>query len=103
MLHAITRTSRTDGVSLRVSLRVRLGLVALVFLVLAGVGLSTLMLRSWGRTLDRRGEARMTADVVAELDAEPDAAPGDGGPNANAGDGPATARAALSHGGTMRP
>lgn len=52
-----------------ISLRVRLGLVALVFLVLVlvAVGLSTLMLRSWDRTLDRRVEVRQTASEVAEL------------------------------------
>lgn len=52
-----------------VSLRARLGLVALVFLVLVfvAVGLSALMLRSWDRTLDRRVEARHTANEVAEL------------------------------------
>ena len=51
------------------SLRVRLGLVALVFLVvvLVAVGMSTLMLRSWDRTLDRRSSVRQAANEVAEL------------------------------------
>ena len=51
------------------SLRVRLGLVAVVFMVLVmiAVGLSALMLRSWDRTLDRRVEVRQTAGQVAEL------------------------------------
>lgn len=51
------------------SLRVRLGLVALVFLVLvlAAVGFSSLMLRSWDRTLDHRVEVREAANEVAEL------------------------------------
>lgn len=53
----------------RTSLRVRLGLVAVVFmaLVLVAVGLSTLMLRSWDRTLERRVEMRQTAGEVASL------------------------------------
>lgn len=51
------------------SLRVRLGLVALVFLalVMIAVGMSTLMLRSWDRTLDRRVEVRQVANGVDEL------------------------------------
>lgn len=51
------------------SLRVRLGLVALLFLllVMVAVGLSALMLRSWDRTLDRRVEVRQAANEVAEL------------------------------------
>ncbi|MFP5489022.1 MAG: PP2C family protein-serine/threonine phosphatase [Acidimicrobiia bacterium] len=51
------------------SLRVRLGLVALVFLVvvLVAVGMSTLLIRSWDRTLDRRGEVRQAANEIAEL------------------------------------
>ncbi|MEZ5297210.1 MAG: CHASE3 domain-containing protein [Ilumatobacteraceae bacterium] len=51
------------------SLRTRLGIIALVFLVmvLIAVGLSTLMIRSWDRTLDRRGEARAASVAVAEL------------------------------------
>ena len=36
-------------------------------MVLAAVGLSTLMVRSWDHTLDQRGDARMAADDVAEL------------------------------------
>lgn len=50
-------------------MRVRLGLVALVFLVLVlvAVGMSTLMLRSWDRTLDRRLTVRQAASEVAEL------------------------------------
>ena len=52
-----------------ISLRARLGLVALVFLVLVmvAVGLSALKLRSWDRTLDRRVEVRHAANDVAEL------------------------------------
>jgi serine phosphatase RsbU (regulator of sigma subunit)/CHASE3 domain sensor protein len=51
------------------SLRVRLGLVALVFmvLVLIAVGMSTLMLRSWDRTLDRRVATRQMVNDVAHL------------------------------------
>ena len=51
------------------SLRVRLGLVALVFLVvvLIAVGMSTLMLRSWDRTLEHRVTVRHAANEVAEL------------------------------------
>ncbi len=51
------------------SLRVRLGVVALVFLtvVLVAVGMSALMVRSWNQTVDERGEARMIADDVSEL------------------------------------
>lgn len=61
--------SMNPGEPGRTSLRVRLGIVALVFLVmvLMAVGLSTLMIRSWDRTVDRRGDARMAADDVAEL------------------------------------
>jgi Predicted periplasmic ligand-binding sensor domain len=53
----------------RTSLRIRLGLVALVFLVLVlvAVGMSTLMIRSWDRTLDRRVEVRQAASEIAEL------------------------------------
>lgn len=53
----------------RTSLRVRLGLVAVVFmtLVLVAVGLSTLMLRSWDRTLERRVQTRQAAAEIAEL------------------------------------
>ena len=52
-----------------ISLRVRLGLVALVFLVLVliAVSMSTLMLRSWDRTLDRRATVRQASNEVAEL------------------------------------
>lgn len=52
-----------------ISLRARLGLVALLFMVLVmvAVGLSALMLRSWDRTLDRRVEVRQAANAVAEL------------------------------------
>ena len=51
------------------SLRNRLGLIALVYLttVLIAIGLSTLMIRSWDHTVDQRGEARLLADDVAEL------------------------------------
>jgi serine phosphatase RsbU (regulator of sigma subunit)/CHASE3 domain sensor protein len=51
------------------SLRNRLGIIALVYLgtVLIAIGLSTLMIRSWDRTVDQRGEARLAADDVAEL------------------------------------
>ena len=51
------------------SLRFRLGVVALVFLamVLVAVGLSTLMLRSWDRTLNERSEARTVADLITDL------------------------------------
>jgi CHASE3 domain sensor protein len=51
------------------SLRNRLGIIALVYLgiVLIAIGLSTLMIRSWDRTIDQRGEARLAADDVAEL------------------------------------
>lgn len=52
-----------------ISLRARLGLVALVFLTLVfvGVGASTLMLRSWDHTVDRRVDVRRTSNEVAEL------------------------------------
>ena len=51
------------------TLRFRLGVVALVFLamVLIAVGLSGLMLRSWNRTLHERADIRMVADHVSEL------------------------------------
>ena len=51
------------------TLRFRLGVVALVFLtmVLIAVGLSGLMLRSWNRTLQQRADIRGIADDVAEL------------------------------------
>ena len=51
------------------SLRTRLGIIAVVFLlmVLVAVGLSALMIRRWDRTLDARGEARAAAADVAEL------------------------------------
>ena len=50
-------------------MRVRLGLVALVFLVLVliAVGMSTLMMRSWDRTLDERVTVRQASNEVAEL------------------------------------
>lgn len=50
-------------------MRARLGVVALVFLVLVmiAVGMSTLMLRSWDRTLDHRVTARETVSEIAEL------------------------------------
>ena len=53
----------------RTSLRTRLGIIAVVFLVmvLVAVGLSALMIRQWDRTLDARGEARAAAADVAEL------------------------------------
>lgn len=53
----------------RSSLRVRLGVVALVFLliVMTAIGLSALMLRSWTSTIDARVQVRTTADDVAEL------------------------------------
>ena len=51
------------------SLRTRLGVVALVFLtlVLIASGLSALMVRSWNRNLEQLGEARMAAEEVSEL------------------------------------
>ena len=51
------------------TLRFRLGIVALVFLtmVLIAVGLSGLMLRSWNRTLQQRADVRVIADDVARL------------------------------------
>lgn len=51
------------------TLRFRLGVVALMFLtmVLIAVGLSGLMLRSWNRTLQQRADIRAVADDVAEL------------------------------------
>jgi serine phosphatase RsbU (regulator of sigma subunit)/CHASE3 domain sensor protein len=65
MLHPMERA----GAARPTSLRVRLGLVALVFLVLVliAVGMSTLMLRSWDRTLDRRVDVREARNEVAEL------------------------------------
>lgn len=53
----------------RTSLRTRLGIIAVIFLVmvLVAVGLSALMIRQWDRTLDARGEARSAAVDVAEL------------------------------------
>ncbi|MEQ8437341.1 MAG: SpoIIE family protein phosphatase [Ilumatobacter fluminis] len=53
----------------RTSLRTRLGIIAVVFLVmvLVAVGLSALMIRQWDRTLDARGEARAAVADVAEL------------------------------------
>lgn len=50
-------------------MRARLGVVALVFLVLVmiAVGMSTLMLRSWDRALDHRVTARETVNEIAEL------------------------------------
>lgn len=52
-----------------VSLRARLGIVALVFLglVLIAAGLSALMFRAWDRNLDQRSDARIVVDEVAEL------------------------------------
>jgi sigma-B regulation protein RsbU (phosphoserine phosphatase) len=65
MLAAMERAAAARSTSLRV----RLGLVALVFLVLVliAVGMSTLMLRSWDRTLDRRVAVRHAAGEVADL------------------------------------
>ncbi|MAT06606.1 MAG: hypothetical protein CL424_16325 [Acidimicrobiaceae bacterium] len=51
------------------SLRTRLGIITVVFLVmvLVAVGLSALMIRSWDRTMSARGEARAAVADVAQL------------------------------------
>jgi serine phosphatase RsbU (regulator of sigma subunit)/CHASE3 domain sensor protein len=57
------------GLGRATSLRARLGLIAVVFmaLVLVAVGLSTLMLRSWDRALDRRVSVRQATNEIGQL------------------------------------
>ena len=53
----------------RTSLRRRVGVLGCVFvaLVVFAVGLCTLMVRSWGRAVDARGDLRIAAAEVADL------------------------------------
>src|SRR5829696_5505853 len=53
----------------RTSLRRRVGVLGLIFvaLVVAAVGLATLMVREWDRAVDDRGELRVAAAEVAQL------------------------------------
>lgn len=69
LLHMLDPMERVRARSRGASLRIRLGVVALVFLVvvLIAVGMSTLMVRSWDQTLDRRVSVRQAASEVAAL------------------------------------
>src|SRR3954462_14620355 len=53
----------------RTSLRRRVGVLGCIFvaLVVFAVGLCTLMVRSWGRAVDERGNLRVAAAEVADL------------------------------------
>src|SRR3954451_9074268 len=53
----------------RTSLRRRVGILGCIFVafVVFALGMCTLMVRAWGRAVDRRGDLRVAAAEVADL------------------------------------